>query len=170
MKKPKELWLKSLFAIYGILLVWIILFRMDFSISAIHRVRELHLIPFYYTGVPAGDLPLFESLLNVLIFMPFGVYLKMLGVGSKKIILSGFCLSLFFEVSQYIFRLGSSDVTDLITNTLGGIAGLYVYVLLCKLCKNRHRLDTVLKICATVVSCMGLGVFGLLWVASFRLP
>jgi len=72
MKKSKSnIWLKTLFSIYIILLIWIILFRLNFSISSIHRIREINLIPFYYENVYEGDIPIFEAILNVLIFLPF---------------------------------------------------------------------------------------------------
>ncbi len=43
-----RLWIKILLGIYAVLLIWIILFRLNFSLAGIHRVRELNLIPFYY--------------------------------------------------------------------------------------------------------------------------
>ena len=48
--------------------MWVILFRMNFSISSIHRVRDINLIPFYYENVYEGDIPLFEAFSNLLIF------------------------------------------------------------------------------------------------------
>ena len=89
-----------------------------------------------YENVYEGDIPLFEAFLNLLIFVPFGIYLKMVGLSNKRIILSGFSLSLIFEISQYFFKLGATDITDLITNTFGTVVGLYAYVLLCRIIKN----------------------------------
>ena len=40
-----------------------------------------------------------------------------------------FLLSLVFEVTQYIRMLGTSDLTDLLTNTLGGIIGAGMFCL-----------------------------------------
>ena len=40
-----------------------------------------------------------------------------------------FSLSFAFEIVQYILMLGTSDLTDLITNTLGGIVGIAVFML-----------------------------------------
>ena len=34
------------------------------------------------------------------------------------------------EMCQYIFRPGATDITDVITNTLGTITGIVLYVLL----------------------------------------
>ena len=37
-----------LFAVYLILLVWIILFKLQLSIHELDRIRSINLIPFYY--------------------------------------------------------------------------------------------------------------------------
>jgi glycopeptide antibiotics resistance protein len=42
-------------------------------------------------------------------------------------------VSLLFEVVQFIFAIGGSDITDLMGNTLGGIIGVGVYIVFCKL-------------------------------------
>ena len=39
-------------------------------------------------------------------------------ISSKNIILVGFLSSFTFEVCQFIFALGASDITDIITNTI----------------------------------------------------
>ena len=163
MKKSKSnIWLKTLFIIYVILLIWIIIFRLNFSVSSIHRIRELNLIPFYYENVYEGDIPIFFFFLNVLIFLPFGIYLKMFGITNKKTILSGFVISCLFELCQFIFRFGASDITDIITNTLGTICGIYLYILLCKLLKDNEKANKIFKIIATIMSTIMVALFLLL--------
>ena len=163
MKKSKSnIWLKTLFIIYVILLIWIIIFRLNFSVSSIHRIRELNLIPFYYENVYEGDIPIFEAILNVLIFLPFGIYLKMFGITNKKTILSGFVISCLFELCQFIFKFGASDITDIITNTLGTICGIYLYILLCKLLKDNEKANKIFKIIATIMSTIMVALFLLL--------
>jgi glycopeptide antibiotics resistance protein len=74
-----------------------------------------------------------ETLLNFLAFSPIGLYLGMLLKDKEKksawlkSVLFISLLSLLFEVTQYILALGTSDITDLITNTLGGMAGFAFY-------------------------------------------
>ena len=146
MKKSKnDIWLNALFCIYIILLVWIIIFRLSFSVSGIHKVRELNFIPFYYKNVYEGDIPIVEAILNVLIFAPLGIYLKMFGVSNKNILLSGFFISFMFELLQYIFKLGASDITDIITNTLGTMCGMYIYLLFERVLKNKLKQIKYLK-------------------------
>ena len=48
MKKKSYYIASILFLLYLVLLIWIILFKLQFSITALDRVREINLIPFYY--------------------------------------------------------------------------------------------------------------------------
>ena len=155
---------KVLFLIYCLLMVWIILFKFSLSINDIiglDKIRNINLIPFYYYNEVGFNFHTMEVLENLLIFVPFGIYLKMLNKDNKKIILYGFIFSLILEASQFIFKLGATDITDLITNTLGTIIGVYIYVLLEKVFKNKEKINKVLKILAlilTVLLCLLLSL------------
>ena len=138
---------KILFGIYCILIVWIILFKFSLSINDItglDKIRNINLIPFYYSNEVSGHFK--EVLDNLLIFIPFAIYLKMLNKDNKKIILYGLIFSLVLEISQFIFKLGATDITDLITNSMGTVIGVYFYILLEKIFKNREKINRVLKI------------------------
>ena len=58
-------------------------------------------------------------------------------INSERTIFLGFLLSLSLELSQYIFCLGASDITDLITNTTGVLVGVGLYYLLKKIFKEK---------------------------------
>jgi glycopeptide antibiotics resistance protein len=60
--------------------------------------------------------------------------------------------SMVFETVQYVFSVGTTDVTDLITNTLGGIIGIVSYRLLGKLAKNSSMTDIIILAAAAIVS------------------
>lgn len=72
-----------------------------------------------------------EPIFNILLLLPFGVYLRYyFNLSLKKTVLLSFLLSLFFELTQLTglyfiyprpYRL--ADVNDLINNTLGGYLG-----------------------------------------------
>jgi glycopeptide antibiotics resistance protein len=66
---------------------------------------------------------------NVVVFIPLGLLLglnlKRLDFWRKLIIV--LALSVSVEVLQYIFAIGATDITDVITNTLGGLVGLSAY-------------------------------------------
>ncbi|MDP4108311.1 MAG: VanZ family protein, partial [Bacillota bacterium] len=52
-------------------------------------------------------------------------------------------LSLTFEFIQFIFAIGATDITDVITNTVGGFLGLKLYSLSNKYITNK-KLDRVI--------------------------
>ena len=48
MKRKSNCFVTILFLIYLALLVWIILFKLQFSISDLDKVRSINFIPFHY--------------------------------------------------------------------------------------------------------------------------
>jgi len=67
--------------------------------------------------------------LNILLFIPFGFFLKFIWSGINKlkyIVLSGFSFSLLIETSQ-LFSNRQTDIDDLILNTLGTLLGYLLY-------------------------------------------
>jgi glycopeptide antibiotics resistance protein len=67
---------------------------------------------------------------NLLGFVPFGILFPFLLPWFRhgsKIILSGFLLSLGYELTQLLFGLGIFDVDDLILNTAGSFAGYCIF-------------------------------------------
>ena len=67
---------------------------------------------------------------NVVVFLPFGMFLPQLFPKCKNVLLT-ILLSLEFsfviEVIQLISRVGSFDVDDLLLNTIGGLCGYILY-------------------------------------------
>jgi len=90
-----------------------------------------------------------EPLFNVLLVLPFGVYLRYFYKFTlKKTVIASFLLSLFFELTQLSglyfiyprpYRL--ADVNDLITNTFGGLLGYWITPLFTFLLPTRAELD-----------------------------
>ncbi len=169
-KKEKQLKIITslLFICYLILLVWIILFKLQFTISDIDHIRSVNLIPFYYSTVVVNRFHLREIIDNVIIFVPFGVLLSMLydkmRVGKKIIVI--FCTSLFLEIMQFILSIGSTDVTDLITNSFGGITGIVLYGLLLKVIKDKLKLDWIISVIAGIAAVLFLGLISVLLLAN----
>jgi glycopeptide antibiotics resistance protein len=50
----------------------------------------------------------------------------------RLVLLSVFLLSLSVETLQYVFRVGVADIDDVLLNTAGGWAGVWVYLALQK--------------------------------------
>ena len=111
---------------YAVMLVWIILFKMDVSLENLGQMRSVNLMPFAQSVIVNGKLDFSEIIQNVLAFVPLGVlvytiwqekswYFKLGGIVLTSVVL---------EVMQYVLGVGASDITDVITNTLGGMMGI----------------------------------------------
>jgi len=123
-----KIFYKILLAVYLTMLLWLVLFKFSYDIISVlmyHQVRSLNLIPFAgYSRLTSR-----EMIENFAVFVPFGLLLPItaqyIGFWRKLGVISA--LSLFVELVQFIFAIGITDITDLITNTLGGFVGLIVY-------------------------------------------
>ncbi|ULO07689.1 VanZ family protein [Paenibacillus sp. 19GGS1-52] len=71
---------------------------------------------------------------NILAFIPLGLFIPKLftsrGASFIGVFIFSLLLSLCFEVTQLLLRMGTFDVDDLILNTFGGIIGYCVFKLL----------------------------------------
>lgn len=89
------------------------------------RVREVQLNPFsIITGASTPFNAAFDILGNVALFVPLGLLLMTVTrrAGTSVAVAAG--LSLVIEISQYLFAVGRTDITDLICNTAGAITGV----------------------------------------------
>lgn len=92
---------------------------------------------------------IYTVILNIIMTIPFGIYLRYyFQYNKKKIIKFTFLLSLFFELTQltrlyfiYPYQYRIFDIDDLITNTFGGFIGYYVAVICYKFLPTREELD-----------------------------
>lgn len=76
-----------------------------------------------------------DTVLNVILFLPFGFFLPLLYKKFNRIgraVLAGLLFSLLIETLQ-LFGRGSSDINDLITNTVGTALGYLIYRFVSKL-------------------------------------
>ena len=93
-----------------------------------------------------------------------GVYLQILlpkcRLHAKLIIIAG--TSLLLEAAQYVLAIGRSDITDLLTNTAGGLLGLALYCIVARLLRNRERADELFLILAVIVSVIVIGLLALI--------
>ena len=145
---------------YLIIITWIIVFKMQFSFENLPEKRNINLVPFGQSVIVNGKIEISEIIDNAIIFIPVGLYISMLKKEwklSQKIgMIAG--ISLLFEMLQYILAIGATDITDLITNTFGGICGLGIYQIFYKILKNEERSIRVLN---------GLGLAGTTLVMAF---
>ncbi|MFC4224779.1 VanZ family protein [Lysinibacter cavernae] len=120
--------LVALFAVYLSLLVWIVLWKLEVPFIGTGATRTIKLVPFLST-MDAGPSAPSEVAANILIFVPFGLYLGMLKptwpVWTSACIVAG--SSLLLEVIQYVLAIGVADITDVLANAAGGVAGVGLY-------------------------------------------
>lgn len=105
-----------------------------------------------------------EMVSNFLAFIPFGL---LLGVSFKRVSFARklaimFASSLAVEIIQFALPIGVADVTDLITNTLGGFAGLAAYAML-----RKPRYERTLDWC--VVAIVAIILLAILYLRFFVL-
>ena len=112
-----------LFIIYLVAICWILLFKLGVHFSYMAK-RSVNVVPFNRSFILTS-----ENILNVVVFVPLGIYAGVLfqkWILAKKLLFV-FLLSLVFEGLQYILRVGAFDVDDIITNTTGGVIGFIIY-------------------------------------------
>lgn len=137
-----------LFGIYFFVLIWAILFKMEFSFKYLHSPREVNLIPFADSMIINNKVSLLEIYMNIIAFVPFGVYIAMLKPNWSflKKVAPIALTSMLVETLQYIFAIGAADITDFIGNTVGGIIGIIIYLIAYKLFKTNMRTNKIFNI------------------------
>jgi glycopeptide antibiotics resistance protein len=115
-----------LLAVYSAILAWLILFKFSVHLTAAlhYDTRSVNLVPFSSSSGSSN-----EIVANVVVFIPFGLLLALSfrQLDLRRSLLVVLAVSLTAEIVQYIFAIGVSDITDVITNTVGGLIGLTAY-------------------------------------------
>lgn len=160
--------MKVLFVVYLAAVTWIILFKFQMPWEIWNTGRGINLIPFHDSLVINGRVDLSEIIMNAVIFVPFGIYLSGLfdswGFWKKFFVFTG--VSLLYEVLQFIFAIGRTDITDLIENSLGGIIGVLLYALLHKICKKEGLTNRIVNILAGVGTVSMIALLGLILIVN----
>lgn len=129
--------LYALMTEYFILLVWVIALKCN--ASWVKDVgEELRSLPFkqrighsiipFYDLVTSGEYFDMDYFLNVLIYIPFGLFLPF--ISERRSLLNIgiiFTSSVLFETVQLITGFGGWDSTDMACNTIGGAIGIMTY-------------------------------------------
>jgi glycopeptide antibiotics resistance protein len=150
-----------LFVVYLILLAWIVLWKLEVPHVGGGALRQIKLIPFAPSGEDEASAP-FEVVANILFFVPFGVYVGLLARSwpwwKAVAVVAGASLAL--EIAQYALAVGRSDITDLIANTAGGLAGIGLLALAYRRLKARTA-TVMTRICSigTVFALLAAGIF-----------
>lgn len=125
-----------LIAEYIILLIWVIALKCNAPWlkelgeemrSLPFEVRVLQVIPFY-NMIKDGIYFDLDYFLNVLIYIPLGIFLSF--IAHKKTFLNLAVIlisSAIFEAVQYVTGFGGCDSSDIVCNFLGGLLGIMLY-------------------------------------------
>lgn len=97
-----------------------------------HPYTPMNLVPFIDVTFGRGDFAR-QVGLNIIMTIPFGFLLPLIKKENTKllkVVFYTFLLSLSIEILQPLINgFRSSDITDLITNVLGGIIGYIMYLI-----------------------------------------
>lgn len=138
---------RALFFVYLLFLLWAILWKFNAPFVGDGTLRIVNLIPFGGNSYP-------EMRFNLLIFVPFGLFVSMLAPWRAWFwrVLSGLVASAALETGQYILAIGYSDITDVMMNALGGVVGIAAFSVISKLFgKNATIALRVLCVLITVL-------------------
>lgn len=155
MKKEQRI-TTVLLTIYLIILTWIILLKMQVTTKMLPSIRNINLIPYGQSVIVNGRIDFTEIINNAIAFIPVGVYVAMLKPEWSfiKKVLPSVGISLIYEVLQYVFAIGATDITDVINNTIGGIVGVCIAALCFTMFKEKaYKVLRTLAIIGTVLVC-----------------
>ncbi|BDV30339.1 VanZ family protein [Microbacterium terricola] len=157
--------LAGLFGVYLVLLAWLVLWKLDIPwVGGVDRVIKL--VPFV-AGNGLGSSAPSEVLANLVLFLPFGVHLGLLAPSWRwwRVLATAAGASLALEVTQYVLAVGSSDITDVIMNSAGGLLGFGALTLI------RRRLRGKTAAVMSVACAIGtvLAVLAVAWFLAMPL-
>ncbi len=151
---------KGLLVVYLLALTWIIVFKLQFSFKDLDHLRNVNLIPFQGSVIVNGVISLGEIYNNIFAFIPFGILICTLLPQKSflKKVAPIFLTSLLFEIIQFVFSIGASDITDLIANTCGGIIGIGVFFILSKIFRTKvFKVINTVSLIAAIILIMFIG-------------
>lgn len=152
---------KVLLAVYLLVLTWIIVFKLQFNYGNLDHLRGINLIPFKGSVIVNGVISFGEIYNNIFAFIPFGILVC--ASSEKKSLLKKiapiFFTSLVFEIVQFVFAIGASDITDLIANTFGGIIGIGIFYIFSKIFKEKvYVVINIISLVAAFFMSMFIGL------------
>lgn len=178
-KRIFDVLLWSSIIVYLFVMANLLLFKyispLELFIKDRYVFRDLNFIPFvgifqYLFGNDVSfNIALYNVVGNVLIFMPMGLLLQLMR--PKQSLLRTVivvCLSsIAVELIQYIMGIGSADIDDIILNTLGGLLGAFIFILLNRLIKNRYTIRIMVIIIAVICSIVIMPTQGKVWIRNY---
>ena len=146
--KIRNFWLKALFIIYCLLLITILFLNNEYRMGGFQNISTFsrehfetsNIIPFatiigYVSGMVSNDINtgivIINLVTNLLLFAPMGFFIPMLFQdkikNTKQFLIIIIILTFLVEIIQFITYRGSTDIDDIILNTIGASI---VYILM----------------------------------------
>ena len=140
--KIRNFWLKALFIIYCLLLITILFLNNEYRMGGFQNINTFskehfetsNVIPFatiieYIIGVISNDINagivIINFATNLLLFAPMGFFIPILFQSKikniKQFVIMIIILTLIVEILQFITYRGSTDIDDIILNTIGAV-------------------------------------------------
>lgn len=138
--KIRNFWLKALFIIYCLLLITILFLNNEYRMGGFQNISTFskehfetsNIIPFatiigYASGMVSNDINtgivIINLVTNLLLFAPMGFFIPMLFQdkikNTKQFLIIIIILTFLVEIIQFITYRGSTDIDDIILNTIG---------------------------------------------------
>ena len=138
--KIRNFWLKALFIIYCLLLITILFLNNEYRMGGFQNISTFskehfetsNIIPFatiigYVSGMVSNDINtgivIINLVTNLLLFAPMGFFIPMLFQdkikNTKQFLIIIIILTFLVEIIQFITYRGSTDIDDIILNTIG---------------------------------------------------
>lgn len=135
-----------------IILTWVIMFKANLCIGDLYfGFKSFNIIP--HLNFKGDEGFLLECILNAIVFVPFGYSVVLLSGRHNHLffVLVSFGLSVFYEGLQYVLAFGSTDITDVIFNGIGGYIGCVICSVLIK--KDKEKFLNILN---KILICVGI--------------
>lgn len=128
----KDQLLMLLFVIYMYLLVGSTIVYRDSWYLSLNWVRRYEMLPFrsYYEAITKNQyILLLQCLLNVILFIPFGLLLNAILKPKSMvgIVIFAFLLSFVIEILQALTHRGLCEIDDIVHNTVGAWLGCLLF-------------------------------------------
>ncbi len=138
---------KILFLLYIAFIIYFLIFsdlygRAETGEYRYNLVPFREILRFWAYRDQLGFSVMFTNLFgNILIFVPFGFFLPMASRYRSfwTTLFCSFGLSLCVEIFQFLTKVGSFDVDDLLLNTLGGILGYMIFAIGSAIGRHRRK-------------------------------
>ena len=124
--------------------------------------NSINLIPFSSEGA-------MTYILNIIMFMPLGFLLPLIWKNfrnAKKVVLMGFLMSLAIEICQ-LFNIRTTDIDDLLMNTLGTLVGYCCWKVFSLIFRNAGTKCVEMKKSEPVIYMFG-GILSLFLLYNWR--